>query len=135
MPPPPRPAGAAKLPGIVAGSGTRLLITARAAPGVPVRTPWLAQIEDFQWNDHFCDVQLAGPFAFWRHCHSVREEARFGQAGTVVRDAVEYELPLAPLSQVSAPLGRLAMRAMFGYRQKQAAVLVPPFVARLEHRA
>lgn len=131
MPPPARPAGSTTLPGVVAGSGTRLLITARAAPGVPLRTPWLALIEDFDWNDHFCDVQVRGPFAFWRHCHSVRDEERFGQTGTVVTDAVEYELPMAPISGFAAPVGRAAMRAMFGYRQRQAAVQVAAFAARL----
>ena len=121
--PPERPAGSAVLSGVYAGSGSTLLITARAAPGLPLRLPWLALIEDFHWNKGFCDVQVKGPFAYWRHCHSVRSEDRDGQQGTVVRDEVQYELPLAPLSRLGAPLGQLAMRTMFGYRQRQAAVL------------
>ncbi len=129
VPPPPRPVGVPVLPGVVAGDGTSLLITARAAPGVPVRLPWLALIEDFRWNEGFCDVQVKGPFAYWRHCHSVRGETREGREGSVVRDAVEYELPLPALSWVGAPVGPLAMRAMFGYRQRQAEVLLPRYAA------
>ncbi len=110
-----------------AGSGTTLLITARAAPGVPLRLPWLALIEDFRWNEGFCDLQVKGPFAYWRHCHSVRAETREGRVGTVVRDAVVYELPLPAVSWMVAPMGPMAMRAMFRYRQQQAAVLVSGF--------
>ena len=131
VPAPQRPAGAPELPGVAAGSGTRLLITARAVPGLPFRTPWLAEIEDFHWNDHFCDVQLKGPFAYWRHCHSVRAEERDGRRGTVVRDEVHYELPLPKLSWIAAPVSPLAMKAMFGYRQKTAPELVAKYAASL----
>ena len=128
VPPPARqPEDLAALPGVFAGNGTTLLITARAAPGLPLRLPWLARIEDFRWNEGFCDVQVKGPFAYWRHCHSVRKEARDGQRGTVVRDEVEYTLPLWPVSAIGAPLGPVAMRALFGYRQARAEVLLPEF--------
>ena len=136
VPPPEPPPGTRTMPASsAAGSGTRLLITARMAPGVPLRLPWLALIEDFRWNESFCDVQVKGPFGYWRHCHSVRDEERAGQGGTVVRDAVEYALPLAPLSALVAPLGRLAMRALFGYRQRRAAVLVGQFAESLDGAA
>ena len=133
VPPPERPADTPAFPNVVAaGDGTKLLITARAAPGVPFRLPWLALIQDFHWNEGFCDVQVKGPFAYWRHCHSVRDEQRDGRPGTVVRDAVEYTLPLEPLSRLGAPAGRAAMRAMFGYRQRQAEELLPQFARRVQ---
>lgn len=135
VPPPPRPEHLPELPGIAAGSGTQLLITARAAPGLPLRTSWLALIEDFGWNDHFCDVQLKGPFAYWRHCHSVRDEVRNGRLGTVVRDSVRYALPLTPLSRVATPIGKLAMSAMFRYRQRRATTLVSEYAAKLASTA
>ena len=131
VPPPPRPNGEMGVAGLFAGSGTTLLITARAAPGLPLRLPWLALIEDFRWDEGFCDVQTKGPFAYWRHCHTVREEMRDGQPGSVVRDEVTYELPLPALSWMAAPVGSAAMSAMFGYRQKQAEVLLPKFAAEL----
>ena len=118
--------------GMFAGDGTTLLITARVGPGVPVRVPWLARIEDFRWGEGFCDVQVKGPFAYWRHCHSVRAEERGGVAGSVVKDAVEYELPVPALSWMAAWVGPLAMKAMFGYRQRQAEVLVGRFAAGLD---
>ena len=33
-------------------------------------------VPGLSWNDHFCDLQLRGPFAFWRHCHSFLAESR-----------------------------------------------------------
>lgn len=131
VPPVQPPTGTKAGAGIYAGSGTTLLITARAAPGLPIRLPWLARIEDFRWNEGFCDVQVKGPFAYWRHCHSVREESRGGQSGSVVRDEVNYQLPLWPLSALASPLGPLAMQAMFAYRQGQAEVLLRKFAASL----
>lgn len=128
-PAPPRPEGTPVFPGVVAGDGTQLLIKARIAPGVPLRQPWLARIEDFRWNEGFCDVQLKGPFAYWRHCHSVEEAAHGGVAGSLVRDRVTYTLPLDPLSRLAAPVGHMAMEAMFGYRHQRAEVLLPLFAA------
>ncbi len=127
VPPPERPAGVPRYPGVAAGSGTTLLITTRVGPGVPIRQPWLARIEDFRWNDHFCDVQEQGPFRFWRHCHSVREASQGGQAGTVVRDEVEYTLPLWPASRPALPLGQAALGLLFGFRQRAAERLVARF--------
>lgn len=128
QPPPQRPEGTPALPGVVAGNGTSLLITARAVPGLPLRGNWLAKIEDFRWNQGFCDVQLEGPFAYWRHCHSVREAASpEGIRGTTVHDLVTYELPLAPLSEPGAPVAKAALSATFKYRQVQATKLVADY--------
>ncbi len=129
-PPPPRPQDTPTLPGVAAGDGTLLLITARALPGVPLRGKWLARIEDFHWNEGFCDVQLKGPLAYWRHCHSVRDKVSAeGVQGTIIHDHVTYELPLASLTDVGVFVVRAAMAATFRYRQTQAAKLVPAYAA------
>jgi len=88
------------IPGIYAGNGSRILIATRPFPFAPFRLPWLAEIEDFRWNEGFCDTQLRGPFRYWRHCHTVRREDRNGAPGTLVRDAVTYEAPRAPFSSL-----------------------------------
>ena len=117
-------------PEIAAGNGTRLLITARGGPCLPFRLAWHARIESFSWFEHFCDVQDKGPFHFWRHCHSVHDETRDEVQGTVVRDEVEYLLPLWPASAPMMPLGPVLMAAMFRYRQRRAEALLPEFAAR-----
>jgi ligand-binding SRPBCC domain-containing protein len=121
--PPPRPKDAPRYPGIAAGNGTKLTIGIRPFPFAPFRIPWEAEIEDFQWNQGFCDIQLRGPFSYWRHCHTVTAEPSpeySGQPGTTLRDEVEYGLPLGPLS----PLARHALAYTFRYRQRQTARLL-----------
>ena len=129
--PPPRPANTPDYGTRAAGDGTRLRITARGLPFLPLRAPWDARIEDFRWNEGFCDVQLRGPFRYWRHCHSVCDgvSPSSGEGGTIVRDHVTYELPLWPFSKPGLPVARFAMRSLFRYRQRQAELLLRQFAA------
>jgi ligand-binding SRPBCC domain-containing protein len=125
--PPPPPADWASSSAIRAGSGTRLTITARPFPFAPVRLSWEALIEDFRWNHGFCDVQLHGPFRYWRHCHTV-QAARSPldeSEGTLLHDAVNYELPLGVLGAAAGKLvvqGQLA--ALFRLRHRRTAELL-----------
>ncbi len=126
-PPPPRPEGAVSYPGMAAGSGTRLTISGRPFPLSPLRLPWDALIEDFRWNEGFCDVQTRGPFAYWRHCHSVEEKPspETGAAGTVVLDDVTYEPPFGKVGDIADRIGiARGMGMMFRYRQKRTAELL-----------
>jgi len=127
-PPPPRPEGAPRYPGIAAGTGTRLTISLRLIPFIPMRIPWEAQIEDFRWNQSFCDTQLRGPFKSWRHCHTVTAAPSpqySGQPGTTLHDAVTYELPLGPLSNLTHTLIlRYQIARIFRYRQHRTAELL-----------
>jgi ligand-binding SRPBCC domain-containing protein len=119
--PPPRPTRAPRYPGIAAGNGTRLTISLRAIPFIPARIPWEAQIEDFRWNQGFCDIQLRGPFKSWRHCHTVTANAE----GTTVTDQVTYELPLGPLSSIANTLIiHPQLKSTFRYRQQRTTELL-----------
>jgi len=124
--PPPRPEGAPRYPGMVAGANTRLLISARPFPYSPVRAPWCAMIEDFRWNQGFCDVQLSGPFRYWRHCHSVTSapDPDSGRPGTLLRDEVIYELPLGLGNLTDKYIAHRAFEYTFHYRQRRAAELL-----------
>lgn len=124
-PPTALPAGARRLPGMVAGNGSRLLLSFRAAPFIPIRMGWEARIEDFRWNEGFCDVQLRGPFRYWRHCHTVRAE----EGGTVVRDEVAFTLRGDPLSRIALPLVRRQMAALFDFRHRRTVELMPKFAS------
>jgi ligand-binding SRPBCC domain-containing protein len=110
---------------IIAGTGTRLTLTIRPVPFSPIRLPWDALIEDFQWLHGFCDVQLRGPFAYWRHCHIVTPETRDGVTGTHLRDAVEYAPPLGKLGVIAnAIFLRHQLKATFRFRQKRTLELL-----------
>ena len=60
--------------------------------GLPMA--WLTRIESWRPYSMFVDVQLRGPYARWVHTHRFAATSR----GTLVEDHVEYQVPLAPLS-------------------------------------
>jgi ligand-binding SRPBCC domain-containing protein len=123
-PPPLRPSSssASQLRSIAAGVGTKLTISFRPFPYSPLRVPWEAEIDEFIWNDHFCDRQLRGPFAFWHHCHSTFAKSSPNDSGvhiegTLLRDKLEYELPLGRLGEIAnSLLIARQLRSTFDYR-------------------
>ncbi len=125
-PPPPRPTDAPRYPGIAAGDGTRLTISIKPFPFAPFRLPWEALIEDFRWNRGFCDIQVRGPFKFWRHCHTVAfaQNPETLAHGTLLRDHVDYEPPIGPLNAIANIAIRPQLAATFRYRQKRTAELL-----------
>jgi hypothetical protein len=81
--------------------------------GVPFG--WRTLIEVYQPGDRFVDVQLAGPYRRWRHLHAFED----APGGTLVRDRVEYELPLGPLGDlVHAVAVRRQLRIIFDHRRR-----------------
>ena len=103
------------------GGESLITISFRAIPFVPVRLEWDAYVAEFQWNDFFCDEQRRGPFKYFRHCHRIRDEAN----GSVVSDAVEYELPMGLLGDLANGLAvKRQIRALFRHRQKMLPILL-----------
>lgn len=133
-PPPPRPASTVPVRmAVAAGAGTKMTLSFRPFPFSPVRVPWDAEITEFAWNDHFCDTQHRGPFAYWMHCHRLspvtRDVGGAEAAGTLLRDHVEYEMPFGALGEIAnAVVMKLQFRSIFEYRQKRTAELLPLFV-------
>ncbi len=131
-PPSPRPLSSSPQRGIVAGAGTRMTLSFRAFPLSPVRIPWDAEISEFVWNDHFCDIQHRGPFKYWKHCHHIRPESRASAPGslpvpgTLLHDHVDYELPFGPLGDLgNALVARHQLASTFRYRHRRTAELLP----------
>ena len=62
--------------------------------GIPFR--WCTLIEEFEPELRFVDLQLKGPYQYWRHLHEFLEV----RGGTIVHDCVDYELPVGPLGEV-----------------------------------
>lgn len=124
-PPPPLPPGA-RMPRVAAGDGTRLLISIRALPLLPIRLPWEAVIENFRWNEGFCDIQTKGPFKSWRHCHTVAPIASTTNAhpNTLLRDEVHYELKLGQLSPLANIVAKQVIAGIFRFRQQQTLALL-----------
>jgi ligand-binding SRPBCC domain-containing protein len=66
--------------------------------GLPFR--WRTVIESFEPEARFVDLQMQGPYRFWRHTHEFAD----APGGTLVRDRVEFELPLGPLGELARVL-------------------------------
>ena len=88
--------------------------------GVGMR--WRTLIEEFEPETRFVDVQLKGPYRWWRHTHEFVDAA----GGTIVRDHVEYELSLGLLGELA--------RAVFVERQLRAILRFSPRVPQEDFR-
>jgi len=85
--------------------------------GVPFG--WLTRIDDWRPGVGFTDTQMRGPYARWVHRHAFEPAP---EGGTIVRDRVDYALPLAPLSDPAhAMFVRPQLARIFGYRRQVIA--------------
>jgi ligand-binding SRPBCC domain-containing protein len=81
----------------------------RIAPGIE----WIAEIVEWNPPHGFSDLQVKGPYAYWRHTHALSEVPQ----GTLVRDSIEYRLRGGRLFDL---LGhRLLLAAVFAYRKRR----------------
>jgi ligand-binding SRPBCC domain-containing protein len=122
QPPPARPLAAdpaRRFRSVAAGVGSEILISFYPIRWVPRRVSWLARITVFEWNSHFCDEQVRGPFTAFHHRHGISAETREGVEGTLVSDAIEFAFPLGWIGQLGAGMVRANMAKQFQYRQKQ----------------
>lgn len=87
--------------------------------GVPMT--WKTLITAWEPPHRFADLQMQGPYAYWHHTHTFEETA----TGTLMRDHVEYRLPLAPLGNVALPLIRLQLARIFAYREGAIRRMLP----------
>lgn len=111
-------------PQVAAGAGTEMKLSFQPAPFVPLRVSWVARIVEFLWFDHFCDEQVRGPFAYFRHRHGVQAETQQGRAGTTLTDEVEFELPFGAVGGLGGGIVRLQMEQMFRTRQERLPALL-----------
>jgi len=80
--------------------------------GIPLR--WTTRIEAFEPGVRFSDSQLRGPYRSWLHTHEFRDL----DGGTLMRDRVDYELPLGPLGGLAHKLWvRRSVERIFDYRR------------------
>jgi ligand-binding SRPBCC domain-containing protein len=76
---------------------------------------WTSRIEEWEPGRGFVDRQLRGPYRLWHHRHSFAAE----DGGTIVRDEVDYALPLGRLGDLAHPLFvRRDLERIFAYRHR-----------------
>jgi ligand-binding SRPBCC domain-containing protein len=91
--------------------GSEAIVETRILGLIPVH--WVARHTAYDPPRMFEDVQVKGPFRFWRHRHLVEPHAD----GAILRDEIEYEPPFSFIGQLVEPFlitPRLAK--LFDYR-------------------
>jgi ligand-binding SRPBCC domain-containing protein len=109
---------------IAAGTGTQIEMSFRPVRYLPMRVSWVARISEFEWNSHFCDEQVKGPFEHFRRRHGVRSEIQQGQVGTELTDEVEFSLPLGTVGHVWDRAVLRQMERMFRVRQERLLAIL-----------
>lgn len=134
QPPRPRPVAAEparRFRSVAAGVGSEILVSFRPLRWIPQRVSWLAKIVDFEWNSHFVDEQVRGPFKTFRHRHGVQGEVRNHVEGTAILDEVEYEMPAGLAGRLAAGLVHRQMEKTFAFRRMR----LPEILAAAAHQA
>jgi ligand-binding SRPBCC domain-containing protein len=105
--------------GLMAGAGTEIVFKFKAIAHLPMHERWTALITEFSLNEYFCDVQKQGPFRRWHHRHSFEAKMTDGRDGTLIRDAVEYEVGFGVIGKMlETLLFQRMLRKTFEYRKQ-----------------
>jgi len=75
--------------------------------------PWTSLISVWDPPFRFVDQQIRGPYRRWTHSHEFYDE----NGATLIRDHVEYELPLRPFGELAYPLIRHELEGIFRFRR------------------
>jgi len=87
--------------------------------GVPMK--WKTCIREYDPPKKFVDEQDSGPYTLWHHEHTFVET----DAGVLIRDRVDYQLPLGPLGRLAHwLLVKRQLLEIFRYRQKTIAAIL-----------
>ncbi len=80
---------------------------------LPMR--WRSLISVWEPGHRFADVMLRGPYRSWHHVHTFHER----DGGTLIRDRIEYSLPMGPLGRLAHALFvRRQLEGIFAYRRE-----------------
>ncbi len=137
-PPPPRPMApdpARRYKSIAAGEGSEILFSFYPVKWLPQRVSWTARIVEFEWNSHFIDEQVGGPFAKFRHRHGIEAQLRNGIEGTQVTDSIRYALPGSVFGNIAAVNVWNQLEKSFDFRQKRLPEILSAVARQAVQRA
>ena len=81
----------------------------------PIKANWIAEHTVYDPPHRFEDIQVKGPFRSWHHAHVIEQH----EGGAILRDKIEYELPLGFLGRAFAPiLIQSRLQRLFDYRHQ-----------------
>jgi ligand-binding SRPBCC domain-containing protein len=108
----------------LAGVGSEIVTSFRLFRFPPIHSNWTARITEFEWGHQFADLQIEGPFKKFSHRHELRTEIRSGVKGTVVRDAIEYDVGYGFLGRLAESFIAGQIQQTFQYRQRAVEKLL-----------
>ena len=92
--------------------GARVLL--RVGMSGPLGMTWEVAHSDYIAGRQFVDRQVRGPFAYWKHTHTMLPD---GPRSSILEDRVEYALPLGMIGTlVAGRMVRKRLERMFRYR-------------------
>jgi ligand-binding SRPBCC domain-containing protein len=88
----------------------------------PFRRRWVAEHQAFEEGRYFSDIQVSGPFAYWKHTHTFEPD---GPGACTLEDKVEYALPFGFLGRwLAGSFVRRKLEKMFEHRHKVTTRLI-----------
>jgi ligand-binding SRPBCC domain-containing protein len=109
----------------LAGVGSEITTSFKVLPYLPLRSTWVAQITEFEWNHHFADIQKLGPFHSFHHRHELQSETHNGVIGTKVTDTIDLDLSCGWIGKTIEKLFIAGeMKRTFRYRQQALLTLL-----------
>jgi hypothetical protein len=80
----------------------------------PFSLKWDLEHRDYRGGRSFTDLQVTGPFRFWKHVHLMVPQ---GPDACLLEDSIEYELPMGALGRLlGRPFVQWKLRRLFAYR-------------------
>lgn len=84
----------------------------------PISCKWVAEYVDYIANDSFSDIQIKGPFSYWKHTHECIDL----NGDSLLKDHVEYRIPLGKLGQrIIGNRVHEELHRLFSYRHRVTA--------------
>ncbi len=80
-------------------------------PFMPIT--WVARMQEIIPGRQFVDVQVSGPFSYWRHRHLFEPES---PDSCWMRDSIDYTIPMGFLGNLFSKKIDKDLRRMFDYR-------------------
>lgn len=92
-----------------------MVIDYTVSPILNIPMKWKTKITEVNFQKNFTDFQEKGPYKFWNHRH----EFFPNEEGVLMKDTVEYELPLGVLGEIAHKIFvRSKLEGIFDYRYK-----------------
>jgi len=80
------------------------------------RKRWLTEISEVVPGESFVDMQIEGPYSYWRHYHQLLPS---GINASLLVDRIDYELPFGTIGAMTHSfIVRRQLESIFDYREK-----------------